>query len=158
MSDEHSLWNRIRNSIGHVGHWQRLEFNPEAGIPDVNFCIAGVEGMIELKHTDEPPVREATRVFGDRGLRKAQIAWIKIRQRVGGRIFICSQVGRWLFLTPGFHAETFNEMSLKEITRTSVWNHFGTMRQEDWVNFVMIITGPLPKEKGRKKARPLNLD
>jgi hypothetical protein len=139
MSSESSLWVRIRNSVGHVGDWQRIEFNPEAGVPDVNYCIKGAEGWLELKFRKDVPAREDTPVFKFKGLRPEQVAWINRRSRNHGRVFICAQVKNYLILIDGKEASNFNTYSFGELLRRSTWARKGGVQWEDWVSFLKCI-------------------
>ena len=60
-------------------HWQRIEVGGTGkGVPDLNYCIDGVEGWIELKQTSAWAVI----------IRPEQIGWIERRVRVGGRVSV----------------------------------------------------------------------
>lgn len=62
--------------------WQSIESaGVGAGIPDANYCLAGVEGWCEFKLTSTYAV----------GLRPEQHAWISRRVRTGGRVLICTR-------------------------------------------------------------------
>ena len=119
---EHNLWVRIRDKIAYSGHFVRMEFNPEAGIPDVDYCIRGVEGKIELKYSATRPAREGTSVFANGGLRDAQIVWIYNRVKHGGRVWILPQIGPRLFLLRGSYCRGFNEMTHHEIDKAAEWS------------------------------------
>jgi len=116
---EHTLWNRIRESIGHKGHFVRIEFNPTAGTPDVNYCVAGCEGWIELKHISKKPGRAGTPVFGRKGLRDEQVSWIRRRLKNQGRAFVCAQVGRVILLHEGRYAREYNSMPWSVLLQTN---------------------------------------
>lgn len=132
MSSESSLWDYIRGAIGHRGHFTRIEFNPEAGVPDVDFCIKGSDGKIELKHAHAAPARSTSKVFGEHGLRTSQITWIFTRRRHGGNVWILAQVGRSFYLVCGDYARTFNQMTLHQIAKASSWSADAPIAQEDW--------------------------
>lgn len=139
---EHNLWVRLRTNIGHRGHFVRMEFNPEAGIPDVDYCIKGVEGKIELKYTATAPKRSNTSVFTTGGLRSAQEAWIYTRVRHGGRVWILPQIGDRLFLVPGKHGREFNSMTLHQIDKAAVWSTAGRLAdRDDWNDLVFYLKG-----------------
>lgn len=53
------------------------------GVPDLNFCIDGVEGWVEMKQTDGWAVT----------LEPEQVSWLFRRHRNGGRVFVA--VRRW---------------------------------------------------------------
>lgn len=60
-------------------HWQRIESGlTGGGIPDSNYCFAGVEGWVEWKQT------RTNKVI----MRPDQVGWHLRRARAGGRTFI----------------------------------------------------------------------
>lgn len=60
-------------------HWQSVESGSTGGgIPDSNYCCAGVEGWVEYKWTSGWTV----------GLRPAQVGWLSRRARAGGLVFV----------------------------------------------------------------------
>lgn len=77
----------------------RIENITEVGTPDVNYCVKGCEGWIELKHVAAVPLRETTPV--KIGLTVEQRNWIIEREVQGGRTFILAQIERELFLFGG---------------------------------------------------------
>jgi hypothetical protein len=117
-----------------------MEFNPEAGIPDVDYCIKGTEGKIELKHAAAAPARVSTAVFTNGGLRDAQIVWIYTRVKHGGRVWILSQIGELLYLVHGQYGRQFNAMTLHQIEKAAAWA--STERQiapQDWSELLMVL-------------------
>ena len=64
----------ITREGGHVSMVEAHQSCP--GIPDLSYCIHGVEGFIELK------------AGKDAELRPGQIKWIKDRTKAGGRVCI----------------------------------------------------------------------
>lgn len=141
---EHTLWNRIRDNIGYRGHFTRLEFNPEAGIPDVDYCIKGIEGKIELKYTSTAPARADTAVFKNGGLRDAQIIWIYQRVKHGGRAWILPQIGEELYLVPGSECRAFNAMTLHQIRKASVWSARPPLTPVIWGDLTCYLRGISP--------------
>lgn len=95
---ERNLWIRVRRHIGSAGHFERIENGVSTGTPDVSFCVGGVEGFIELKFVSGYPRRGGTRLLGERGLRKEQVAWAIQRCRAGGRVFALIGVGMDIYL------------------------------------------------------------
>lgn len=80
---------------GHIcnpeDRFDRIENGLAAGWPDVNYCIMGSEGWIELKAPEEP-ARPETPLFGNRqhNVEIEQANWMLRQHRAGG----CS----WLFI------------------------------------------------------------
>ena len=63
-------------------HWQRIETGGVGrGIPDLNYCVGGIEGWVEGKR-----VTSGRRL--DSPLSPEQSAWIERRARAGGRVTI----------------------------------------------------------------------
>ena len=61
---------------------QRIELGAVGpGVPDVNYCIGGMEGWLELKATENWSVP----------FRPGQPGWIARRVRAGGRVFILTR-------------------------------------------------------------------
>lgn len=139
---EASLWDRIRDNVGHMGHFARLEFIPEAGIPDVDFCVRGVEGKIELKFRGDEPARDGTPVFKHKGIRDSQLAWIHTRVRHGGRVWIFAQVHRTLYLVPGARVRDFNQLNLLELAQAATWLGNDRMGTKGWYEFVDALARP----------------
>jgi hypothetical protein len=49
-----------------------------SGVPDMNYCVGGVEGWIELKATEGVALT----------IRPGQVSWIERRVRAGGRVHV----------------------------------------------------------------------
>lgn len=88
-------------------HFERVENTVADGTPDVDYCIAGVAGKIELKWSDHHPVRDTSQVLKkDSGLRRSQIVFASRRVWAGGLVFaiIGTPVEVWCldlrYLTP----------------------------------------------------------
>lgn len=75
---ESDLWKDIKKNIGHHGHFSRVEsHSTSAGIPDVDFCIKGFEGHMELKFAREKLKKNF--------VRSTQVKWFRDRVKAGGR-------------------------------------------------------------------------
>lgn len=60
-------------------HWQSIETGGTGrGVPDSNYCCAGVEGWVEFKRTSG----------WDVPLRPEQVGWLVRRHMAGGRVFV----------------------------------------------------------------------
>ena len=71
-------------------HVERIENAVAVGTPDVDYCIGGRCGKIELKYRPHHPSRAGTPVLGTgRGMRKSQIVWAVRRIRADGAVFLC---------------------------------------------------------------------
>jgi hypothetical protein len=99
MTEEQKLYQRIKEQFD--GDLLRIENAASAGAPDLNWCIDGAEGWIELK------IREHNRVL----LRKFQYAWGIRRSRYGGKVFVvCSDNELYhVWRYPNIHVVTYND-------------------------------------------------
>lgn len=81
---------RTCRAMGVHSHFERVENMVSVGTPDVDYCINGRAGKIELKYAPRDPVRSSTPVLGPgNGMRRSQIVWAVRRMHSGGRIFLC---------------------------------------------------------------------
>jgi hypothetical protein len=70
-------------------HFERVENAVASGTPDVDYCISGSSGKLELKYAQKHPAKQTTPVLGrGNGLRRSQIVWIARRLHAGGRVFV----------------------------------------------------------------------
>lgn len=136
---EANLWKRIRDNVGHAGHFSRIEYNPTDGYPDTSYCIKGVEGHAELKYVERAPVKVDTRCFGDHGLRDSQKGWIHQRVKHGGRVFIVAGVGPLIIVVPGTEWRAFNDMTYFQLGKAGV-----TIAPGDWRAFLAALSAPMP--------------
>lgn len=154
---EKDLWAKLRDKLcdllGKANcHLVRVESTVGAGFPDVDYCLRysdngfccgkdGVaagsdwfsvvkEGKIELKWHEKLPKREGTRLFGDSGLREAQVYWIKKRMKAGGKVWIFFQVEKWYFLVDGMWCEQFNFWNLDDFIKYAEWQCYKNLSEE----------------------------
>jgi hypothetical protein len=74
---ESNLWSYISSNIGHKGHFNRMESHATAlGFPDVEYCIGGLCGQLELKYFEKGKKLPI--------VRPAQIGWFTQRVNAGG--------------------------------------------------------------------------
>ena len=78
--DEDGFWRKLR-AVLPPGHYTRTENLVQPGMPDVNFCVNGVEGWMELKYTEKFPLEHPVLMTQD--------LWIEQHRRAGGRAGIC---------------------------------------------------------------------
>ena len=118
LSETTHVWHRIRD-LRAYGHVVRVESgSTDRGIPDVNYCIDGVEGWIELKYVAFYPKRPTTSVrLGH--YTGAQQAWAMERYRSGGNVFLFLRVENDFYLfSPLFVPGTKPEL---EASAVAVW-------------------------------------
>lgn len=148
---EARLWARIREAVWNYGHFDRREFNPVDGVPDVNFCINGIEGHLELKFRRDPPIRDTTPVFprpNKGGLRESQAAWIARRMSAGGRVFILPQIGTRLYLLHGYHAVRFKDYAVEDFEQVARWSAGPIIKATEWFSLTVALTDPF-KQRSR---------
>lgn len=100
----------------------RIENLVVAGMPDINYCIDGIDGWIEMKSPKEP-LRESSKLFADNHkLNQDQKNWFLRQYNAGGRAFIliCTDV-RWM-LIDGSLADIINDMTGDELWKIANWS------------------------------------
>ena len=123
MSTEAALWKLMRAS-GLPGHWVRVENRVEAGTPDLNYCVEGIEGWGELKAVDRWPAGAWVPLRVPH-FTKQQRFWLRRRIRYGGRAHVLIRVGRTYLVLPGeWAAERLGEAPELEMREMAdgVWD------------------------------------
>jgi hypothetical protein len=90
---EAALWATMRGHVRTFGHFERIENMVGVGRPDVNYCVRGVEGNIELKHAMNWPRRPETPLPLPH-YTPQQRNWQRDRERAGGRVYVLLEVER----------------------------------------------------------------
>lgn len=127
------------------GHFERVENAVATGTPDVDFCIAGVPGKIELKYTNYHPVRPGTPVLGrGNGLRRSQVVWIARRLYAGGTVFLAVGTPRatWVINLRGWDPQTLPDLALYNAPRLQ--------QISAWCD-VSVVPGTLPRVLTEKR-------
>lgn len=88
---ERSLWETVRRHLGPLGDLERVENRAGVGTLDVSYCIAGAEGILELKHLHAWPRLPATPIVIPR-LTLDQVTRLAKRAAAGGRAFTLLRV------------------------------------------------------------------
>lgn len=102
---ESGFWAEIKRALGSrpLHDLVRVENGTcGPGTPDLNYCIDGIEGWIELKKV-ELPKRDSTVVKVDHFVGE-QRAWLMRRATAGGRVWVLLRAGDETFLFSGGHA------------------------------------------------------
>lgn len=86
---EQGMWKYLRKRLLAWGHFVRVENDVEVGMPDVNFCIDGREGWLELK-------------VWPRELERTQVVWALQRTAARGyvRVLVKDPIANDYFLLP----------------------------------------------------------
>lgn len=127
---EKQLYQRIKEIEGtyrgNTARWMRVENVLLPGVPDVNYCINGAEGWLELKC---PPVKanEQTAVFGGaHGVSPVQMAWALSQAQAGGRCFLLTANEHFTYLhdlcwlSERYSATVLNKLSRTEFSRLAI--------------------------------------
>lgn len=114
---ESELWTWLSKLQSPELHIQRIEDSLAAGVPDVELCIAGACGWLELK-TGMYPVNADTPIRFP--VRPEQVEWMNARGKAGGSagwLLLVSQRLLWkkiigqrrVFLLPSWHGASILE-------------------------------------------------
>lgn len=101
-------------------HFERVENTVAMGTPDVDYCISGASGKIELKYMDRHPVRRTTPVLGrGMGMRRSQLIWAHKRMRAGGRVFlgVGTPQETWIIDLRGYTPEDMDAIQFATVPR-----------------------------------------
>lgn len=114
---EKNAYETLRNKvlIKSADRIDRVENVLVDGTPDVNYCIEGTEGWIEIKCPTEPK-RSTTPLFGsNHKLSQDQKNWIKRQLDAGGIVWVVIRTDyRWAILS-GRLAEGINLMTVQDL-------------------------------------------
>jgi hypothetical protein len=121
-----AFWRSAKAGLDTRFRLWRIENSAGDGTPDVHFFdrLTQQGGWIELKSIPEYPVRATTRVFGDKGLRPEQKAWLREYWELGGNVWILARAESDRYLVPGSMSQTFNEMTKADLAgyRLKSWD------------------------------------
>lgn len=131
---EKNTYAALRNKmVGEKDRFDRIENALVPGMPDVNYCVNGVEGWIEIKQPSKLPVRDDTAIFGsNHKVSNAQKNWMLRQRRAGGRCWIYVKTNKWQALIDGFYAEEINNWNIKDFKNRSDWFKTSPVRKECW--------------------------
>ena len=130
---ENKFWDSIKQHIGGRGHFSRVESHEtSSGIPDVDFCIDGVEGHIELKYS----VNKVPKI------RPSQGRWFRYRVMRGGNPWLLCHIvingeNRYLLF------EGRDVTRILETNELADWITFSRMDWKgkiEWKMLVMLLT------------------
>lgn len=111
---EQTVWQRfsrifaIRNA-----HVVRVENPADPGTPDVNWCMDGIEGWVELKQAKNWPKKKDTDL-NIKHFSTKQKVWLTKRSFSGGRIHLLLKVSTDWLLFKGIDAAKHLNSSTKE--------------------------------------------
>lgn len=140
---EKTDWKLLRDKMKFPrDRWDRMENGVGVGMPDINYCIRGTEGWIEIKSPAEPK-REETALFGsNHNLSQDQKNWFKRQTMAGGRCYILIGTDKRWMLVHGKHADTLNHMTVAELQAVADWIAMKPVRDGEgaWTNLREILS------------------
>lgn len=124
---EADLWRAMDKGMGELGHFSRVESHEtSSGIPDVDYCIRGIENHVELKFGKNKRPK----------IRGTQTRWFRHRVKAGGHPYLfthiaCSRSADYWMLHRGDVVGELAQKDLKGWVRmaTKIWT-----RDMDWVD------------------------
>jgi hypothetical protein len=152
VTQEKTLRRRILLAINQTleCHAVAIENKLETGTPDVNYCVYGAEGWLELKSIPSFPKHSNT-VVRIEHFTLDQRRWIKHRQNVGGRAGVVLQVGDEVFLFMDITAVVIGTLTEDQIRKrcTASWK-----RSIVWPEFIERIGHVSRTEQSATNGRP----
>ena len=125
------------NSLDRV---DRIENELVTGMFDVNYCIDGTEGWIEIKSPEEPK-RQTTKLFGsNHKLSQDQKNWCLRELQAGGLAWVLiSTEQRWL-LIHGSHADNIHDLTISELIEIARWHKMKPVKgNEPWKELRQVL-------------------
>ena len=99
----------------------RIEAGSIAGIPDVNYCIEGKEGWIELKAPKIPIMQDTMLFKSQHNLSQMQKNWFYRQVRAGGKCWVLIAGDTHWMLISGKYADEINELTAGELWGIASW-------------------------------------
>ena len=128
---------RIQRPLDRI---ERIENVVGIGTPDINYCIEGKEGWIELKQPTEPK-KDTTPLFGsNHKLSQGQKNWFLRQFRAKGRGHILIATDKRWILISGALADHVNEMTVSDLVENSQWSTMNPVKEEQWGYLREILT------------------
>lgn len=132
---EAAFSDEVRRELDKYGHFSMVESHAvTAGFPDIDFCVLGKDGHMELKYSDDgkPP-----------DIRRSQVIWFKHRVAAGSEPWIFAKVmhkGEWYYLL----IEGKDMLKLARARKLTKWIELARnigmdMGKEDWRKIAGIL-------------------
>ena len=151
MSDrqlEARVFERLRERVCRpTDRVQRVENGLVSGMPDVNYCMAGTEGWIEIKAPTEP-ARDTTALFGsNHQVSIEQINWFHRQHMARGLAWLFIGTKKRLMLINGSRVAVaerkINSMTVVQLERIATWKTLlPTQDAEIWMDLREALTTP----------------
>lgn len=131
--------------------FQRIENGLGAGMPDVNYCIMGVEGWIEIKQPDEPKRPTTPLLHSQHQVSVEQANWLLAQAQAGGVGWLFIATKQRLLFIPGAEVGRrgirINQMTVHQLEGISSWKTLvPVMDQRRWADLreLLTTTDPYP--------------
>ena len=135
---EAKFWNEIKRNIGGSGHFSRVESGETSvGIPDVDYCIDGIEGHLEIKYGTGDKLPK---------IRPSQVNWFKARHKAGGSPFLLAKIitndkPKYFF----FRADRIQKLAHANVyTDWEVLSNFAWFGEMNWSELIYLLKGGNP--------------
>jgi hypothetical protein len=117
---EQAMWQRLQPLLKPYGHFERVENAFGSGMPDVNYCVQGHEGWIELKARERWP-RLPTDPVVLAHYTPEQRRWARRRVRAGGTVWWLLRADMEHVLLPGMVAADLYDRE-EAPSKTKLWD------------------------------------
>lgn len=135
---EQLLYDRFKRNVatGPLDRVERIENGISAGTPDVNYCLRGTEGWVELKAPLEPK-RPSTPLFGsNHDVSIDQLNWFHKQHMAGGIGWLLIGTDKRHFALAGKNVAALgpkiNNHTVESLCAIAVWRAPLRAFAEDW--------------------------
>lgn len=120
---------------------ERIENTAGVGTPDINYCIGGTEGWIEMKSPKEP-LRANSKLFGgNHKLSQDQKNWFLRQRMAGGKAWVMIATNKRWMLIDGKYADDVNELTIDELKAIACWLALKPILKVQWEDLRETLTG-----------------
>lgn len=131
MSESNDYKTFKNNCPDPLDRLDRIENMIGVGNPDINYCIDGFEGWIELKSPTEPK-RATTPLFGsNHKLSIDQRNWFLRQNNAGGRAFILIATDKRWMLIEGRYADFINKLPVSGLLKIAIWSASKPIKEKE---------------------------
>jgi len=145
---ERNFYQQLKRNLERPGvHLQRVETTTSFGVPDVNYCIRGAEGWLELKAWEVTQRPRDSRFIVPK-LRPDQVSWLVRRRRARGRAFLCCRINQDVLLFDGLVTPYFLHTD-----SPPTWGDVQTLHSAwltppvDWQRLEAVLVAPAATQK-----------
>jgi len=115
-----ALWRYVRDKLlPRDIHATRVENGISAGFPDVHYTVRHETGISHTGALELKFLRKKNPPFGEEGLNRDQMIWIREELALGGSVWIVADIGKHICMIRGKFAPVFNGWGRAEFMRNS---------------------------------------